>query len=152
MRSAGSMACLLLFALPLSSCSSLEVFQLGTDDNAPLVGGMSYYLPRTVITFSGKVTLNSCETKFTDDKHYEINIDASASLTPVILTEPDPDHHYYISYEHSRSWMKEINFSVTNNASGTLQSFNNSINDQAGPDIVAAIGAAVQIGGAVTLL
>jgi hypothetical protein len=115
---------------------------------------MSYYLPRSAITFSGTVTLNACETKFTDETQttYETNIDATASITPVVSTEPDPDYHYFISYEASRSWMKEINFNVTNNSSGTLQSINSTINDQAGADIVAAIGAAVQIGGAVSLV
>jgi hypothetical protein len=152
MRSAVTV-CTLFVALSLFGCADLEVYQLRTNDNAPLVGGMSYYLPRTAITLSLTVALNSCETKFTDKTKttYQINVDSSASLTPVASTEPDPDYHYYISYEKSRSWMKEINFSVTNNASGTLQSFNNTINDQAGPDMVAAIGAAVQIGGAVTL-
>ena len=48
--------------------------------------------------------------------------------------------------------MKQINFTVTSGANGSLQSFNNTINDQVGPDIVALIGTAVQIGGAAALL
>jgi hypothetical protein len=149
MRSA-AVRCAPVVALLLVGCSDLQVYELSPDDNAPLVGAMSYYLPRSAITFSGTVALNSCTMEPTA-KGPQINFDATASVTPVVSTEPDPDYHYYISYEKSRSWMKEINFSVTNNASGTLQSVNNTINDQAGPDIVAAIGAAVQIGGAVTL-
>jgi hypothetical protein len=146
--------CAPVVALSLLGCANLQTYQLGTNDNAPIVGGMSYYLPRSAITFSGTVTLNSCKTKFTDETQttYEINIDATASLTPIVSTEPDPDYHYYISYEKSHTWMKEINFNVTNSANGTLQSINNTINDQAGADIVAAIGAAVQIGGAVSLI
>jgi hypothetical protein len=146
----GTIACALFVGAPLLGCADLEVFHLSPGDNGPLVGAMSYYLPRSAITLSGTVTLNSCDTKADDppDGKYHIEIAATASIAPVISTEPDPAYHYYISYEKSHSWMKEINFSVTNNANGTLQSFNTTINDQAGPIIVAAIGAAVQIEGA----
>ena len=69
-------------------------------------------------------------------------------MPPSLLTEPDPNQHYYISYANSQSWMKEIDFQVSNNSNGTLGTFNGTINDQAGPIIVAAIGTVVQIGGA----
>lgn len=145
-------ACALLGGAVLPGCTDLEVFRLSGNDATPLVGAMSYYLPRSAITLTGTVTLNSCETKIDAAKsRYRIDISATSSITPVVSTEPDPDYHYYLSYEKFRSWTKEINFNVTTNSSGTLQSFNNTINDQAGPIIVAAIGAAVQIGGAAML-
>jgi hypothetical protein len=138
-----------MLACFLFGCTDLEVFRLAAEDTAPIEGGMSYYLPRSAITLTGTVTLTACDPKAanTDSKFIEV----SASIAPVVSTEPDPDYHYYISYEKARSWMKEINFSVNSNPNGTLQSFNTTINDQAGPIIVAAIGAAVQVGGAVTL-
>jgi hypothetical protein len=144
-----TLACAPMFACFLFGCTDLEVFRLPAEDTAPIEGGMSYYLPRSAITLTGTVTLSSCNPKAaaTDSKFIEI----FTSITPTISTEPDPDYHYYISYEKARSWMKEINFSVNSNPNGTLQSFNTTINDQAGPIIVAAIGAAVQVGGAVSL-
>jgi hypothetical protein len=136
----------------LSGCSDLEVVHLSQEDNAPLVGAMSYYLPRGAINFAGTVTLSTCEDKPDDPKKSDgskhIEIQGTAVLTSTVTTEPDPKHHYYISYENARSWMKEINYTVNSNTGGSLQSFNTAINDQAGPDIVAAIGAVVQIGGA----
>jgi hypothetical protein len=133
----------------LFGCTDLEVFRLPAEDIAPIEGSMSYYLPRSAITLNGTVTLSTCapNAAATDPKFIEV----SAAVTPTVSTEPDPDYHYYISYEKARSWMKEINFTVNNNPNGTLQSFNTTINDQAGPIIVAAIGAAVQVGGAVSL-
>jgi hypothetical protein len=144
-----TLTCAPFFACFLFGCTDLEVFRLPTDDTGPIQGGMSYYLPRSAITLTGTVTLSKCDpARAPGDPKF---IEVSASVTPVISTEADPDYHYFISYEKARSWMKEINYSVNNNANGTLQSFNTTINDQAGPIIVAAIGAAAQIGGAVGL-
>jgi len=144
-------ACAALCAFSFVGCSSLQVYHLGEDDNAPLVGAMPYYLPRGTINFSGSVVLNSCDLVTKNVPAPTIVIDAKASISIATATEPDPEYHYYISYEASRTWMKEINFTVTTNSNGTLQTLNSTINDQAGPDIVAAIGAAVQIGGAISL-
>jgi hypothetical protein len=118
-------------------------------DNPPLNGGVSYYLPRTAIVLTGTTTIKKCDAKADGKGGFTADIQVTTTLTPLQTTEPDPDSHYYISYEESRSWMKEINFSINNTPGGMLQTFNGSINDQVGADIVAAIGTVVQIGGAV---
>jgi hypothetical protein len=137
------------FAAISAGCSELEVARLSSfPPNAPLVGALTYYLPRTVITVNGTVTLNNCDLKVsTGGERWELK--ATVALTPVTSFEPDPSHHYSIAYESSRRWMKELQIEVDNSPSGTLQSFNGTLNDQVGPTIVAAIGAAAQIGSAI---
>ena len=150
-----------IIAACVVGCSELEVQRLPAHPTSdPLVGSMTYYLPRTVITVTGTVTLNYCGPKLGPDgqpvvdKHnQEIqDLGVAIQLAPATSTEPDPDHHYSISYEKARSWTKEVNYSVNNNTNGTLQEFNGTLNDQAGPIIVAAIGAATQIGTSAALL
>jgi len=141
--------CVLATVSFLCGCADLTVYRIQSDNtaplrdqNKPLVGDVSYYLPRTAITMTGTVTLDSCEPS------YPPQLKVTATLTPVVSTEPDRDYHYRISYEESRTWMKEINFAIVNQG-GVFQTFNGTINDQVGPDAVAAIGAIIQIGGAV---
>lgn len=136
--------------LVVSGCADLAVYPSKPQaNNPPLVGDLSYYLPRTAITLTGTATLKTCELKTDKKGGTTANIVVAITLVPVQSTEPDPDAHYHISYERSRSWMKEINFSINNTQGGMLQTFNGTINDQVGSDLVAAIGTIVQIGGAV---
>lgn len=119
-------------ALLLSGCTDLAVYPLQPQANSPpLVGDLTYYLPRTAITLTGTATLKTCEAKPNGKGGVTPNIEVTTTLTPVQSTEPDPEAHYHISYEKSRSWMKEINFSINNTQGGTLQTFNGTINDQA---------------------
>lgn len=135
----------------VAGCAHLAVYPLpAATDNPPLDGDISYYLPRTSITLSGTTTIKKCDVTWNNkERRYTADIQATATVTPLQSTEPDPDAHYYISYKRARSWMKEINYSVTNTPGGMLQTFNGTINDQVGSDVVAAIGTVVQIGGAI---
>lgn len=144
-------ACALGILTMVSGCAALAVYPLPPQaNNPPLDGDISYYLPRTAITLSGTTTIKKCDAVWDiQDQQYTPAIVVMTTLTPLQSTEPDPDAHYYISYKQSRSWMKEINYSVTNTPGGMLQTFNGTINDQVGSDIVAAVGTVVQIGGAI---
>jgi len=142
--------CATVSATLLVGCVNLAVYPLKPQaDNPPLVGDLSYYLPRTAITLTGTTTIKKCDASSNGKAGFIPDIEVTTTLTPLQSTEPDPDAHYYVSYEKSRSWMKEINFSIANTPSGMLQTFNSTINDQVGADVVAAIGTVVQIGGAV---
>lgn len=149
---ASRLLCVAATALTLCACADLSVYRISDtpngDDPPPatqsLRGDVSYYLPRTVITLTGAVTLTDCKNGPVP------KLSVSGQFTPVISTEPDPDYHYAVSYEKSRSWMKQVNFTVTSQ-SGYLATFNSTINDQLGPDIVAGLGTLVQIGGAVAV-
>jgi hypothetical protein len=134
----------------LIGCVNLAVYPMKPQaDNPPLVGDLAYYLPRTAITLTGTTTIKKCNAAPVTKATFAPDIEVTTTLTPLQSTEPDPDAHYYVSYEKSRTWMKEINFSVANTPSGMLQTFNSTINDQVGADVVAAVGTVVQIGGAV---
>jgi hypothetical protein len=135
----------------VTGCAHLSVYPLpAATDNPPLDGDIVYYLPRTSITLSGTTTISKCDVTWdAKARSYTADVKTTATATPLQTTEPDPDAHYYISYKLARSWMKEINYSVTNTPGGMLQTFNGTINDQVGSDIVAAIGTVVQIGGAI---
>jgi hypothetical protein len=141
----------IVFVLLGGCAADLAVYPLAPQaDNPPLDGDISYYLPRTAITLSGTTTIKKCDAKWDNDNHkYIADIEVTTTLTPLQSTEPDPDAHFYVSYKQARSWMKEINYSINNTPGGMLQTFNGTINDQVGSDVVAAIGTVVQIGGAV---
>jgi hypothetical protein len=127
------------------ACASLSVYRV-TDDTkgAPSVGDLQYYLPMTAINISGTVTIDTC----TPGKKPGIGV--SATLVPTISLEPDPNFHYRIPYQEARSWLKEINYSVTSQ-NGMFNSFNGTINDQSGPIAVATLTTIVQIAGAAVL-
>lgn len=158
----------LILSILASGCSDLRVDKIREAsvqapavrfDSPPDSNKIRYNLPRTKIVLQATLTLNDC-----DNVVAEQSIDMSQDLYPktppvditelvtvAALNEPDPNQEYSIDIDKTRSWTKQLNLTVARNPNLTLVSFNGTLTDQAGPTIVAAIGTAIAIGGAVAM-
>ena len=153
----GSVAALAL----LCSCASVKVAAIvddGAVGAAPKENVLPYYLSKTKLVVTGVVTLNDCDQTVArvtsgdsalNPDEPRINVGETFTVTPAF--EPDFSHGYEIQVDKSRNWFKQVNFTVTRNANKTLVSVNGTIVDQAGPTAVAAMQAAIAIGGAVAM-
>lgn len=134
----------------LGGCAELKVHRLKSEDAAnPLVGKVPYYLPRTAVTISGVLTLKKCETTHATAPDrtmtHSLALEFDKAITVGTMTEPDENHRYYVDYESTRSWMKELKFTIETYPNRTLQSYSGELNDQAGAIAVAAAGAIINV-------
>lgn len=126
----------------------------------------SYNLARTSLQITGSVTLDDCDsivaTGSTEPspKAGKPKPGADVAVTPfemkssftvVSVTEADPNEQYRIDVSKLRSWTKQIDLAVARNPNKTLVSINGTITDQSGPTAMAALQAAVAIGGAIAV-
>ena len=144
----------LVASLLAGGCAQLEVHRIPKDQaKDPLVGKVPYYLPRTAVDVTGSLTLNKCEWVKNPSEEpgapsWVFNLEFEKALVAAPVTEPDEDHRYYIDYESSRGLLKEIKFQVDTYPNRTLQNYSGEVNDQAGPLLVAAASAIINISGA----
>ena len=128
-------------------------------DSPPDSNKIRYNLPRTKIVLQATLTLNDCDNVVAEqsiEKSQDLYlktppVDITELVTVAAVNEPDPNQEYSIDIDKTRSWTKQLNLTVARNPNLTLVSFNGTLTDQAGPTIVAAIGTAIAIGGAVAM-
>ena len=165
-RSAATLASMISISVALAGCAHLQVARAPTTptgisrfNSAPQADQISYTLPKTSIAVVATLTLNDCD-NIVAGRSIAKSVDLPLDSPPINVTEnfviapvvsADAGQEYRIRIDKTRSWSKQLNLAIARNPNSTLVSFNGTLADQAGPAIVAAIGTAVAIGGAVAM-